>query len=163
MPVEQPRNRKREIPQTNRRTNALKHQHINPTNQAHPPGGPFSSSKLGHVNGVNVISQGSSTAACSSGKASNLFGNPSSNPTSKYLHESLSFELCYNIYYHSLKVGDHVIHPPPPPVQCLKPRPATTSNLDYMVSPKSVLLQPKLLNTNIGGELSKTLIQKQSI
>lgn len=36
-------------------------------------------------------------------------------------------------------------------VQCLKPRPATTSNFDY-VSPKSVLLQPKLLNYNLDGK-----------
>lgn len=86
MPVEQPR-RKRDIPQTNRRTNALKHQHLNPSSQAHLPGkDAFGGSKLGHVNGVNVISmsgQSSSTAAGSSGKASNLFGNPSLNPTSK--------------------------------------------------------------------------------
>lgn len=86
MPVEQPR-RKRDIPPTNRRTNALKHQHVNPSSQAHPPGGKdaFGGPKLGQVNGVNVISmsgQSSSTAACSSGKASNLFGNPSTNPTS---------------------------------------------------------------------------------
>lgn len=33
-------------------------------------------------------------------------------------------------------------------VQCLKPRPATTSNMEY-VSPKSVLLQPKLLNSSM--------------
>lgn len=77
MPVEQPR-RKRDIPQTNRRTNALKHQHLNPTTQTHPPGGKdlFGTSKLGHVNGVNVINtQGSATAASSSAKP---YGNPTS-------------------------------------------------------------------------------------
>lgn len=36
-------------------------------------------------------------------------------------------------------------------VQCLKPRPPTTCNLEY-VSPKSVLLQPKLLNSNLDGK-----------
>lgn len=38
-------------------------------------------------------------------------------------------------------------------VTCLKPRPATTSNMDYMVSPKAVLLQPKLLNSNLEGNI----------
>lgn len=33
----------------------------------------------------------------------------------------------------------------------LQARPATTSNMEY-VSPKSVLLQPKLLNSNLDGK-----------
>lgn len=57
LPVEQPR-RKREIGVTNRRMNALKHQHTHPATQVHPPifKDAFGSAKIGHVNGVNVIS-----------------------------------------------------------------------------------------------------------
>lgn len=40
-------------------------------------------------------------------------------------------------------------------IQCLKPRSATTSNMEY-VSPKSVLLQPKLLNSSMDGGEYKT-------
>lgn len=67
LPVEQPR-RKREVPVTNRRTNALKHQHTHPTTQTHPSvlKDAFGTSKPGHGNGVNVIglpsAQGSSQA-----------------------------------------------------------------------------------------------------
>lgn len=40
-----------------------------------------------------------------------------------------------------------------PQSSCMKlqARPATTSNMEY-VSPKSVLLQPKLLNSNLDGK-----------
>lgn len=57
LPVEQPR-RKRDIGVTNRRMNALKHQHTHPATQVHPPifKDAFGSTKIGHVNGVNVIS-----------------------------------------------------------------------------------------------------------
>lgn len=45
------------MPVSNRRTNALKHQHTHPANQTHPAvlKDAFGSAKGGHVNGVNVI------------------------------------------------------------------------------------------------------------
>lgn len=54
--MEQPR-RKRDIVVTNRRMNALKHQHTHPASQVNPPifKDAFGSTKIGHVNGVNVI------------------------------------------------------------------------------------------------------------
>lgn len=57
LPVEQPR-RKRDVGVTNRRMNALKHQHTHPATHMHPPifKDAFGSAKIGHVNGVNVIS-----------------------------------------------------------------------------------------------------------
>lgn len=84
--MEQPR-RKREVAVTNRRTNALKHQHTHPTTQTHPPvvKDAFGTSKPGHGNGVNVIglpAQGSSAttsnqpmSASMSAKVSSMCGN----------------------------------------------------------------------------------------
>lgn len=73
MPVEQVR-RKREVTVTNRRTNALKHQHSQPGSQTnHPPVGKdlFGTAKSGHVNGVNVIGLSTQNSA-----------SPSNQPTS---------------------------------------------------------------------------------
>lgn len=73
LPVEQPRNRKREVTIQNRRTNALKHQHTHPTTQTHQPvlKDAFGSAKTGHVNGVNVIGLSAQNSA-----------SPSNQPTS---------------------------------------------------------------------------------
>lgn len=73
LPVEQPRNRKREVTVQNRRTNALKHQHTHPTIQTHQPvlKDAFGSAKSGHVNGVNVIGLSAQNSA-----------SPSNQPTS---------------------------------------------------------------------------------
>uniref|UniRef100_A0A182MRA7 Uncharacterized protein n=1 Tax=Anopheles culicifacies TaxID=139723 RepID=A0A182MRA7_9DIPT len=53
LPVEQPR-RKRDMGAANRRVNALKHQHTQPTHPAIFKDA-FGGAKIGHVNGVNVI------------------------------------------------------------------------------------------------------------
>ncbi|XP_040168302.1 potassium voltage-gated channel protein Shaw-like isoform X2 [Anopheles arabiensis] len=53
LPVEQPR-RKRDMGVANRRVNALKHQHTQPTHPAIFKDA-FGGAKIGHVNGVNVI------------------------------------------------------------------------------------------------------------
>uniref|UniRef100_A0A2Y9D1K8 BTB domain-containing protein n=1 Tax=Anopheles dirus TaxID=7168 RepID=A0A2Y9D1K8_9DIPT len=53
LPVEQPR-RKRDMGAANRRVNALKHQHAQPTHPAIFKDA-FGGAKIGHVNGVNVI------------------------------------------------------------------------------------------------------------
>lgn len=80
LPVEQPR-RKREVAVTNRRTNALKHQHTHPTTQTHPPvlKDAFGTSKPGHGNGVNVISSAAASnqpmSATMSARVSSMCGS----------------------------------------------------------------------------------------
>lgn len=61
------------MPVSNRRTNALKHQHTHPATQTHPAvlKDAFSSAKGGHVNGVNVIGLSAQSSA-----------SPSNQPTS---------------------------------------------------------------------------------
>lgn len=66
---------------TNRRTNALKHQHTHPTSQTHPPvlKDTFGSAKSGHVNGVNVI-----------GLTAQNTASPSNQPTSTSMSSKMA-------------------------------------------------------------------------
>lgn len=69
----------------------------------------------------------------------------------------LSFLFFCSAFWFRKAVGDHLSAQS---VSCLKPRPATTSNMDYIVSPKTVLLQPKLLNSGLeSGKWTHILIQ----
>uniref|UniRef100_A0AAG5D8H7 Ion transport domain-containing protein n=1 Tax=Anopheles atroparvus TaxID=41427 RepID=A0AAG5D8H7_ANOAO len=54
LPVEQPRRKQQNVGVANRRVNALKHQHAQPTHPAIFKDA-FGGAKIGHVNGVNVI------------------------------------------------------------------------------------------------------------
>lgn len=96
--MEQPR-RKREVNVNNRRTNALKHQHTHPATQTHPPvqKDAFGSSKLGHVNGVNVIGLSTQSTASPSNqptttsmtaKSGSVCGGPSPNPTGSFITQT---------------------------------------------------------------------------
>ncbi|XP_031623677.1 potassium voltage-gated channel protein Shaw-like [Contarinia nasturtii] len=131
LPVEQPR-RKREPAIPNRRTNALKHQNTHPGAQSHPSvlKDSFGSTKSGHVNGVNVIGLTQSSTSPSNQPMSTPMSNKMANMTGGGC--SMFNQAGEGFSAQSSSV--------------LKPRPAC--NLEY-VSPKSVLLQPKLLNSNL--------------
>lgn len=210
MPVEQVR-RNREPTITNRRTNALKHQHTHPGAQSHPSvlKDSFGSTKSGHVNGVNAIGLRQSFASPSnqpmstsmSSKMANMTGSkgsasqslnlggacsviplpkqhsccfhfifvflfsprfsinflsntpPSSLGISSIKSDVFDINLCIFIshLFLNLKCAGESYSAQSTSVQCLKPRPPTTCNLDY-ISPKSVLLQPKLMNSYLDGK-----------
>ncbi|XP_055295912.1 potassium voltage-gated channel protein Shaw-like [Sitodiplosis mosellana] len=138
LPVEQPRRKTREPPVANRRTNALKHQHTHPGAQSHPSvlKDSFGSTKSGHVNGVNVIGLTQSTAS------------PSNQPMSTSMSTKMANMTGGATNFSNPSSAGEGFSAQSSSVQCLKPRPPTTCNLEY-VSPKSVLLQPKLLNSNL--------------